>query len=102
MERGPIYGIGDKVRIVNYGHPIMQVIQKNKKDKLERLPYPLIFEDESVLWLDMSPGIVGLTGIVCEVSMTQGTPQYAIDGIPEKTAWYSESQMEMINRNPNR
>ena len=89
MEREPIYGVGDKVRIVNYGHPIMQVIPENK-------------DGERISWIDISPEIVGREGIVCEVSMIQGTPQYAIDGIPEKHAWYSEPQMEMINRNPNR
>ena len=98
MKRKPIYSIGDKVKIVNYGHPIWV----NKKVEELKLSFPLIREDENVRILDMSPDLIGQEGIVSEVSMTQGIPNYAIEGIKGKHAWYQEGQMEMINANPNK
>ena len=97
MERKPIYGIGDKVRIVNYGHPIWE----NKNVDQPKLSFPVITEDENIRWLDISPQFVGQTGVVDKVKVTQGIPEYAIDGIKDKHAWYSENQMEMVNKNPN-
>lgn len=79
------YGIGDKVRIVNYGHNIYTY---NKKDGTKTV--------------DLSPDIVGKEGIVSKAIRTRDTPQYAIDGLHGKHAWFSEDQMEMISRNPNR
>ncbi len=98
MNREPIFGIGDKVRIVKYGHPIWE----SKNTNEPKLSYPVIAEDENLRYLDMSPGLVGQEGLVDKVTITQGIPQYAIDGIKDKHAWYNEEQMEMINRNPNR
>ena len=98
MKRKPIYGIGDKVKIVNYGHPIWE----NKKMRQPKLSFPLISENEDIRWLDMSPDLIEQEGIVEKVSMTQGMPHYAIDGIKGKHSWYDEGQMEMVNKNPNR
>lgn len=72
------FGIGDKIKVVNYGHR------------------------PSMGTFDMSASAVGKEGLVCEVTNTQGVWQYAVEGIPEKHAWYKEDQLEMINKNPNR
>lgn len=77
----PKFGIGDKVKIVKYGHAAR-------------------FSDKSG-W-DMIPQIVGKEGLVSEVLLSQGEYSYSVKGIPEKHAWYYEDQLEMINRNPNR
>jgi len=48
-SRKPLYSIGDKVRIINYGHLIWE--NRNAEDP------KLSFTD--VVWRDMSPDLVG-------------------------------------------
>jgi len=98
MNRKPKYGIGDKVKIVNYGHPIWE---SKICPKQERLDFPVIYEDGAFRYLDMSPKLIGKIGIIEKVDVVQGKPQYAINGIPEKHAWYSEDQLELISKNKN-
>ena len=74
------FGIGDKVKIVNYGH--WWITESGIEDSL--------------------PEIVGMEGLVVKAEIQQGKSAYSIHGISRKTAWYSEDQLEMINRNPNR
>lgn len=93
----PKFAIGDKVRIVEYGH----LIWENKNFDQPKLSFPVYVEDDAMRWLDMSPHLVGQEGIIQKVTITQGQPQYAIDGIPQKHAWYDEQQLEMISENPN-
>lgn len=79
------FGIGDKVKVVNYGSQLIS------------------YRDGSWFVQDMLPEIVGKEGIIDHVSETQKDYiQYSIDGIPRKHAWYVEQQLEMVNKNPNR
>ena len=78
-DRKPIYAIGDKVKIVKYGHPYW------------------VNKDGDIIVKDMSPELIGQKGLVDEVTITQGIPMYAIDGIKGKHAWYNEDQMELIS-----
>ena len=119
IERKPIYGIGDKVRIVSYG----QALLINKKEYPEKEAFfaslkhkawfgedrelqvnpdakpSNIFAETNEYWMvDLCPQIVGKEDIVEEVSMTQGIPSYSLK---ELGAWYYEDQMEMISKNPN-
>ncbi len=96
QERKPIYGIGDKVKIVNYG----SLLWENKKVDDPKLDLPVYKETENVIWKDMSAYLVGQEGIVAQVTNTQGRPKYCIDGL-DKYAWYDEEQMELISKNPN-
>ncbi len=89
--------IGDKVKVVNYGHPILV----NKNSGME-MNFPVISEDDKVVWYDMNGGVVGKVGIVDKVKETQGILGYSLSGIPEKVSWYNEDQLEMVNPNPNR
>lgn len=98
MERKPKYGIGDKVKVVNYGSLIWE--SKNCPDQ-EKLSFPLIYEDEKFRYLDMSSKLVGQSGLIDSVNITQGKPQYSISGIEGKHAWYDEGQLELISKNPN-
>ncbi len=77
--------IGDKVRIINYGHHIWERGEWDGKIKM----------------IDLSPDLVGKEGIVSKATLTQGIPQYAVDGL-RKHAWYNEDQLLMIQQNPNR
>lgn len=87
----PIYKVGDKVEIVNYGHLIFE--SKNVK---ERMSFPLIKETEKLRWLDMSADLVGQEGIVEEVSTSGENPSYVIRGVKGKSAWYDEGQMKLV------
>jgi hypothetical protein len=78
------YGIGDRVRVVNFGANIW----RNHGDGKFEI-------------IDIRPEVVGKEGIICKAELTQDVPTYAIEGIPEKHAWYSEDQLEMVNPNPN-
>lgn len=69
------FNIGDKVKIVNYGH------------------------DSSIG--DLMPELIGREAIVMDFTENQGDNKYALHGIEEKSAWYYEDQLEMINPNPN-
>ncbi len=83
-ERKPKYKEGDKVKIVHWGHPLHQL-------KSIKTSFPVIGPiNDDYQWVDMSPEIVGKTGTIDGVTMTQGTPNYSIEGIPEKDAWYQE------------
>lgn len=81
------FKIGDHVHVVNYGSKIwMFKGQPQPKHKM-----PIISENEEIAWYDMLPEIVGKKGTVREVYHGQ----YALDGIPEKTAWYNDNQLRL-------
>jgi hypothetical protein len=88
----PKFGIGDKVRVVNYGS--IMIVHPNMQEYVPKSAKPL------GCWrYDTDSGLVGKEGIVCEVSTPQDRPQYAIEGIPQKHAWYDEEQLELITKN---
>jgi len=78
------FDIGDKVRVVEYGH-LMWIIDIDGNTKVK----------------DVSPELVGKEGIVYEVNFCQGRYSYALKRMEGKTAWYDEKQLEMVNMNPN-
>ncbi len=67
------FKIGDKVKVVEYGHIIFSCFDGTTKA------------------IDINPKVIGKKGIVTEI--LQGT--YALDGIPEKIAWYKDDQLEL-------
>jgi hypothetical protein len=87
------FTIGDKVKVVKYGHPIW--FNKQFKQEIE---FPILFEDDNSIWCDINSEIVGKIGIVDGVSNNR----YSLFGIPEMAAWYNEEQLEMVNANPNK
>jgi hypothetical protein len=87
------FGIGDKVRIVNYGSIL---IETTRDAPVER--FPIIKETKYWRYVDYQPELVGKIGLIREAS----GGQYALSGIKGKEAWYDAGQLEMINRNPNR
>ena len=90
------FSIGDKVKIVNYGHLLW-----SKKNNEYQTGMPLFREDGDVNWHDASSHLIGKVGVISEVTETQGKHQYAIEGVPEKTAWYSNEQLELVQSNTN-
>lgn len=92
------FGIGDKVKIVNYGAPVWF----NKRDRMSKNAWPTIKEDKHFVMKDMYPEVVGQEGIVKLCALTQkDEPQYSLDGIKGKSAWYTEEQLELITKNTN-
>ncbi len=116
--------LGDKVRIVKYGHPIWyskeqypfidlmnkqffanftnklfkeNIIKEPEVDYTAK-PNNIIGESGTHYTVDTTPEIVGKEGIIVKSERTQGIPSYAVDGIPEKYAWYDENQLELISR----
>lgn len=74
----------DRVKVVNYGHLIWKVIEGK------------------IAWDDLSPELVGREGIITDILITQGKSGYklALDNHHphEKVCWYSESQLEIVER----
>lgn len=128
MESETKFNIGDKVRIVNYGHPIM--VHKDEYQRLQAYfrsmdkaylntlltgnykviieepdinekPKNIIQEKDEIIAYDSSPQLVGQEGIIEKATITQGISNYSITGIKGKCAWYHDDQLEMINKNPN-
>lgn len=122
-----IYNIGDKVRIVNYGH--LNYTAKNKyqemsdyfakidykrdtkmwfnkdvtDEELEKItgkakPDNIISEDKNWWACDINPSLVGKEDIIDNVSNVQNIPHYSLSKIG---AWYFESQLELVNKNIN-
>jgi hypothetical protein len=85
------FNSGDKVRVIKYGHPYWSYEQEPASAKV--ISYD---KDNHRGVYDMSPELVGKEGIISEVTKTQGVYQYSISGIPGKSAWYFEEQLELI------
>ena len=66
------FNIGDRVRVVNYGH----IISYRKT-------------------VDILPGIIGKTGVITGKIDSLGEEKYSIDGIKEKSSWYTADQLEI-------
>lgn len=94
-EDKALFGIGDKIKIVNYGSLCWM-----SKELGKQTSFPKIKGVKDCY--DSRPDLIGEIGLVSEVTLTQNQFQYAIVGVSGKSAWYSEDQMEMINKNPNR
>jgi hypothetical protein len=73
------YKVGDQVRVVNYGSWIWE------------------WRAQRMEWVDISPELVGQTGVVVDAHKTQEIDQYKLKG-PNKVAWYHNDQLELIYR----
>jgi hypothetical protein len=110
-----MFKVGDKVRVINYGHPIFykkegyyafQEHCHNQPTFIELLmnwehvptpyvrtpPKNVIWEDDECFTKDMSPELVGQEGVIDECYHGE----YSIHGIKGKHAWYNEDQLELI------
>ncbi len=74
----PKFNVGDKVKIVNYGHVMWYM------------------KGESILKGDLRKDLLGKEGIVIEINDTQ-VPyveySYSVNGLG---AWFNEDQLELI------
>lgn len=81
------FKVGDKVRIVNYGHAILM---SKRNINLEESGFKFLKEAEDLpfqVWIDINPSLVGKSGEIVEVGMTG----YSIKGIG---SWFQDNQLE--------
>ena len=76
----PKYKIGDKIKIVNYGHWIYTT-KKERQEMLKvklvstAIPKNILRETEDGYFVDMRPDRVGVEDVIDNVTDTQGIPQ---------------------------
>jgi len=90
----PKFKIGDRVKVINYGHLIWSSYP-NPRWVLHSRHYTGISTTGKRLYYnmyDMSPELVGRIGVVSDISNNT----YAIEGIPGKCAWYNEDQLRKL------
>ncbi len=88
-KNNPLFKVGDKVRIINYGAILW--------DRNPNLPYKqLSMFINNIYIYDIMPEIIGKQGVVDIVSVKQGIVGYALNNIPEKYAWYYEDQLTLV------
>ena len=81
------FKVGDQVKIINYGHLMWGRYKKVDGE----------YKHSPETW-DMQPKIIGQIGVISQVKITQDTAGYVIDGIPNKSAWYEDGQLELVHR----
>lgn len=74
--------VGDKVRIINYGHNVHTTI------KLD------VYENKTTF--DLLPFLLGSEGVIQEIQTNDDRCFYKIEGIFDKKCWYNEDQLELI------
>lgn len=86
--------IGDKVKIVNYGHAIW--ISKDSTD-YKIFKDKIIYDGGDICTMDIHPELVGQQGVIQnKYKQYDGSFLYALEGIRGKSAWYEEQQLEKI------
>lgn len=96
IVKEPNFKAGDSIRVINYGHLIWESKDPRTMPEEFRLKRKAYYETDKIRCIDLNPELVGKEGIISEASISQGEWSYAVDGIPEKCAWYDEDQLEMI------
>lgn len=86
---------GDKVRVVVYGHVL---VQSKEQNEIADPSFPILDEDATTRVIDIMPHLIGKEGIVVDVTFRDGGKRvsYILSGIPEKDSWYSHKQLELV------
>ncbi len=100
-KEGIPFKVGDKVRIVKYGHWFLihkseQALYYEAGFTSKQIPDNIIKETENTYWVDMRPELVGQIGTIRTISITQGITSYSLNGIEDKVAWYNADQLEHV------
>lgn len=93
-----MYKIGDKVRIVQYGH--LYYMTRDEYEKIGASQKIWAKSTDSIV-IDVKPELIGQVGTIRDVSTYEKFvftvnfgKQYALEGISGKSAWYDENQLE--------
>jgi len=92
MEKNKTFNTGDKVQIIRYGCLACEV-----KGDINPLPFPLYKEDDNYRFVDVNPDIVGERAII----VNGDDSGYTIETKNGEIAWFTISQLKLINKNPN-
>ena len=91
------FNIGDKVKIINYGHLMCEHVDDHVKIK----GCPVYKTEGKYVFVDMEPHLKGRRGLISGITKTQGDWGYKIVFKHDSLAWLDEEQLELINANPN-
>lgn len=93
----PKFSIGDKVKIVKYGH-VMKIEQGELHlSQHKEVPPVLLFDPPftDIKYYDTRPDLVGKHATVINTTYGDQGWSYYLEGVT-KTCWYSEDQLELI------
>jgi hypothetical protein len=99
------FNIGDQVRVVNYGSlftaskSVLNAwdIRKGDDQACDQEAAKIYEESDTHIVYDLSPYLIGQKGIITNVVGDENTA-YTIHGIPGKTSWYADGQLELVYR----
>jgi len=89
-QNKPKFKIGDIVEIIGYGS--LSWMSKSEVHSFNELK--IIQEAETFFVVDHSPNEVGKTGIIRDITVTQGKIKYALFK-SGKQAWFDEEQLKL-------
>jgi hypothetical protein len=91
--------IGDRIRIVNYGHKLLFTKDEMRKQDRESFgkTFPIIGEDETFYYYDLRPELVGQEGEIVNKILHGTLVKYSIlFDSGNRISWFSERQLEKI------
>lgn len=84
------FKIGDKVTVVNYGNAIWFNTSVEQVGDINGLS--LLKKEGNIEWRDINKEVIGKSGVVDKVNISQGKTLYSIHGVG---SWYSEKQLTL-------
>ncbi len=103
-----LYKEGDKVKIVEYASAMWHNKSENNTELIARLrkTQPILSENANIIWFEMTPKLLGKTGVIDKVWETliddeiRGKysikPDWTADEAITKTSWYTHAQLELV------
>ena len=91
--------IGDRIRIVNYGHNLLFTKDEMRRQDRERFGknFPIIGEDETFYYYDLRPELVGQEGeIVNKTRCGTSAKDSIMFDHGNRISWFSDKQLEKI------
>jgi len=91
--------VGDRIRIVNYGHKLLFSRDKNRNMDRERFAknFPLIDEDDTFYYYDLRPELVGQEGEIANKIPHGMLTKYSVQfDSGNRVSWFSDNQLEKI------
>lgn len=89
------FKVGDRVRIVNYGHLIYVHPESTMLELFTSKPYS---KSKEMVTFDLNPRIIGTEWIITEAKVIQGIDGYEIHNDTNTIAWVHNNQLELINK----
>lgn len=94
------FKVGDKIRIVNYGHRLWwhkSDWEKYKNTVGSKMTPYANSEDGKILFFDLAPEKIGREDVI--IKHTESQPNFHQYALEKNGAWFSPNQLELINDN---